>query len=97
MRPSPTTHPLAFLALLLLLATPLRTAEYSGTVVGVSDGDTMTRLTPEKQRVKIRLGETDTPELGNHTGLVLAKLYLILRLANQRGLSYRTPTATAAP
>ena len=34
----------------------------SGRVVAVSDGDTLTLLTADKQQVKVRLAEIDTPE-----------------------------------
>ena len=37
-------------------------ADYTGRVVAVSDGDTLTLLTADKQQVKVRLGEIDTPE-----------------------------------
>ena len=50
---------------LAILAGPLLAAEYTGRVVGVSDGDTMTLLVPDGtsyQQVKVRLGEIDTPE-----------------------------------
>lgn len=53
------------LLVLLLLAVPLPAAEYSGKVVGVSDGDTLALLVPggaSFKQVKIRLGEIDTPE-----------------------------------
>jgi endonuclease YncB( thermonuclease family) len=50
---------------LAILAGPLLAAEYTGKVVGVSDGDTLTLLVPDgasDQQVKVRLGEIDTPE-----------------------------------
>ena len=36
--------------------------EYSGKVVSISDGDTFTLLTHDKQQIKVRLSEIDTPE-----------------------------------
>lgn len=50
---------------LALLAGPLLAAEYTGRVVGVSDGDTLTLLVPDGtsyKQIKVRLGEIDTPE-----------------------------------
>lgn len=56
-------------ALLVLIAVvwPLMSsaAEYSGKVVGISDGDTLTLLVPDGgsfKQVKVRLAEIDTPE-----------------------------------
>ena len=50
---------------LALLAAPLLAAEYTGKVVAISDGDTLTLLVPDGasfKQVKVRLGEIDTPE-----------------------------------
>jgi endonuclease YncB( thermonuclease family) len=50
--------------LALLLATPFNifAAEWSGIVVGITDGDTLTVLNSHKESVKIRLTEIDAPE-----------------------------------
>ena len=58
-------HALWWFGLLALLAGPLLAAEYTGRVVGVSDGDTLTLLVPDGtsyKQIKVRLGEIDTPE-----------------------------------
>ena len=58
-------HILWLYGFLALLAGPLLAAEYTGRVVGVQDGDTLTLLVPDGtsfKQVKVRLGEIDTPE-----------------------------------
>jgi hypothetical protein len=51
-----------FLGLMLAAALAVAAPVFEGRVVGVSDGDTLTLLTAEKQPIKIRLAEIDTPE-----------------------------------
>ena len=53
------------LFVLAAVVTTAQSAEYTGKVVGVSDGDTLTLLVPDGasfKQVKVRLGEIDTPE-----------------------------------
>jgi endonuclease YncB( thermonuclease family) len=53
--------------LVLQTASPAR-ADYPARVVGISDGDTLTVLTPEKRPVKVRLYGVDAPETGQDFG-----------------------------
>lgn len=50
------------LLLAALLATNVYAESIQGRVVGVSDGDTVALLTPDKTQVKIRLAQIDAPE-----------------------------------
>lgn len=47
---------------LLYLSPPIQAANLHGKVVGISDGDTITILTTDKQSIKVRLVEIDAPE-----------------------------------
>ena len=54
--------------IVLLLVSSASAAEYPARVVGVTDGDTLTVLTAQKTRVKIRLAGIDAPESGQDFG-----------------------------
>ncbi|MBU8546150.1 thermonuclease family protein [Roseomonas sp. ROY-5-3] len=54
----------AALSVLLLIAVvnPAHAQELRGRIVAISDGDTVTLLTPQRQQVRIRLHGIDAPE-----------------------------------
>lgn len=60
------------------LATTLATTEFTGRVVRIADGDTVTVLTADRQQVKVRLSQIDAPEraqaFGNRSRQSLAAL-----------------------
>jgi endonuclease YncB( thermonuclease family) len=58
-----------FLILIIVLSVSAGSAGpvYDGKVVGVSDGDTLIVLTPEKQQIKVRLAEIDARRSGNRS------------------------------
>ena len=60
----------AFLVALLVIlsAGNVDGAELTGRVVGVTDGDTLTMLTPQRRQLTIRLVEIDAPEGGQPWG-----------------------------
>ena len=51
-----------FILATLLLASTLHAAEYTGKVVGVADGDTITVIDASKTQHKVRLAGIDAPE-----------------------------------
>lgn len=61
--PLPLWAKVFFLLWVVLLAHAAQAAQVVGKVVGVADGDTVTVLTAQKKRFKIRLQGIDAPEL----------------------------------
>jgi len=54
--------------LLLFLTVPAFAQDYAGKVIGITDGDTFTLMTTDRDKLKIRLAEIDTPESGQPYG-----------------------------
>ena len=52
----------------LALTSLAHAGELSGKVVGISDGDTITVLTPDHRQIKVRLYGIDCPEKGQAFG-----------------------------
>ncbi|UFN51674.1 hypothetical protein LPC08_24450 (plasmid) [Roseomonas sp. OT10] len=50
------------LFIFLALVGPILAEDLHGRIVGISDGDTATLLTPGHQQIRIRLAEIDAPE-----------------------------------
>ena len=67
-----------FTFLLLLLPFTLHAAVLTGQVVGISDGDTFTLLTKDKEQIKIRVAEIDAPEDGQPYGRKSKRLLSVL-------------------
>lgn len=63
------------LKILALLLTPLFLFALDGKVIGVTDGDTIKILTPEREQIKVRLYAIDAPEKKQPYGTT-AKRYL---------------------
>jgi micrococcal nuclease len=54
--------------IVLLFASSASAGEYGARVIGITDGDTLTVLTAQKTKVKIRLAGIDAPESGQELG-----------------------------
>ncbi|MFC0710309.1 thermonuclease family protein [Azorhizophilus paspali] len=65
-----------------LLTLPLPAAEQTCRVIRVQDGDSLTCLTPAKQRIEVNLADLDAPELDQPYGQ-LAQLQLFRMVYNK--------------
>ena len=87
---------LAATLLLLFAALPGAAETYYGKVVGITDGDTLTLLTPENRQIKVRLAEIDTPERGQPWGTRAKQALSDLAFGKQARIVYvDTEIATA--
>lgn len=59
---------MAIRIILLLLFPIFSTAQITGRVVGVADGDTFTLLTKDKRQIKVRVAAIDCPEKSQDFG-----------------------------
>lgn len=67
------------IALILLAASVIaQDRDFTGLVIGITDGDTLTILNPQREQVTVRLAEIDAPEggqpYGNQSRQALSKL-----------------------
>ncbi|MFC7611356.1 thermonuclease family protein [Teichococcus aestuarii] len=85
------------LGVVLLSSQPVRAVELLGQVVGISDGDTLTLLTPERQQVRVRLHGIDAPESRQPYGTRAQQELSTLAFRRLCGSWWRIPTAMAAP
>ncbi len=73
---------LLILCILLAFTTTAQATTHIGQVIAITDGDTIKILTPDKQQIKVRLADIDTPDLrgqpyGRNAKQVLSdKIYL---------------------
>jgi endonuclease YncB( thermonuclease family) len=65
---APPVNRRAFLGLVLLAPLPSQSAQATGRVVGVIDGDTLDILTAGFETLRVRLSGIDAPELGQAFG-----------------------------
>jgi micrococcal nuclease len=69
---------------------------YSGRVVGVTDGDTLTVLNPQEKQIKIRLHGIDAPGSSQDFGQRAKQAASELAFGKTVRIEPKVPTATAA-